>query len=99
MFAPESQIKSGTVACVDRDTIAHKIRERIAAYEPEWREDRLEPWLRESLAPVLERIHLACVPWEEVLQNVRRVDPTYGGALQAFYERCLAFNRPTGNLK
>jgi hypothetical protein len=96
VLAPDSQIKGGTFACVDRQTIAHKIRDRIEAYEPEWKQERLEPWLRDSLAPVLERVDLACVPWEEVLENIRRTDPGYADALQEFYERCLTFNRPAG---
>lgn len=82
VLAPESQIQSGTFACVDRQTIEQKIRGRIEAYEPEWRQKRLEPWLRDSLAPVLERVDLACVPWEEVLHNIGRTDPAHGAALQ-----------------
>jgi len=96
VLAPDGQITSGMFTCVDRASIERKVRDRIAAYEPEWQQQRLEPWLRDWLAPVLDRVDLACVSWEEMLQNIRRADPAYGDALQEFYERCLTFNRPAG---
>ena len=86
----------GLFAWVDRSSVEQKIRQRIGAYEPEWKQQRLDPWVRDWLTPVLTRMELACVPWEEVLQNVRRHDPDHGAALQEFYERCLRFNGPTG---
>ena len=96
VLAPESQIRRGLFAWVDRSSVEQKIRQRIGAYEPEWKQQRLDPWVRDWLTPVLTRMELACVPWEEVLQNVRRHDPDHGAALQEFYERCLRFNGPTG---
>jgi len=65
VLAPESQINDKVFICVDKRSIEQRIRERIEAYELEWKQARLEPWLRDSLAPVLDRVDLACVSWEE----------------------------------
>ena len=94
VLAPEAQIQAGVVACASPESVELRIRERIKQYEPEWRQQRLNPWMTDVLLPVLDRLHLSCIPWEQVLDDLQKADPEYGAAMQEFYALCVKFNRP-----
>jgi hypothetical protein len=94
VLAPETQIAQDLLPCVHRDSVQRKIEERLAQYEEEWQERVLEPWSRNWLRPLLDRLQLKCVSWEQVISSVERGDPAFGAALREFYLRCVRFNSP-----
>ena len=93
VLAPEEQIRSDVFACVTRGSVEEKIRQRVAQYEEAWRETRLDPWVREWLIPLLDRLQIACLSWESVVSDIESAEPEFGAALREFYGRCIAFNR------
>ena len=55
-----------------------RIEARIAQFEDAWRLEHLEPWHREWVAPLLDRIEMGVVSWESVLDRIGQHDPAYG---------------------
>jgi len=94
VLAPQSQISADVFACVSRVSVEQKIRSRVGQYEIEWREKRLDAWWRDWLLPLLDRLQLACVPWEQVIADIQKAEPDYGAALKEFYGRCIEYNGP-----
>lgn len=64
------------------------VTERVAGYGGE-----LSGWLENAFRPLLRRLDLRCISWEELLKTIHdkgsaRTD------LNAFYANCLKFNQP-----
>ncbi len=54
---------------------------------------QLKDWLVESFHPLLAKLTLECVSWEDLLaQVVGSPDGVHAG-LSEFYQRCLRYNR------
>jgi hypothetical protein len=91
ILAPQSRIDDGVFA---RDTaiesIRAKARRRVAQYNGE-----REAWLTDWFEPTLDRIEVRCLAWEEVIETIAFHNPIMGQAIDAFYGKCLHFNRPT----
>jgi hypothetical protein len=90
VLAPRARIDDGVFA---RDTdiaaIRAKARRRVESYGGErdaWRVDWFEP--------TLERVDVRCLAWEDVIETIAFHDPATGQAIDAFYGKCLHFNRP-----
>ena len=86
VLAPLQQIESGVFgSLLSRQSIEAKVRQRVAAYG-----GAHDKWFHESFLPLLERIDLAALSWEQVLAAL---PPTGERAeLERFYAQCLAFN-------
>lgn len=97
VLAPSSQIDEGLFKDqLDRENIFQKIQNRAGKYEGEKGKllgGRLHDWVR----PMMERISLGSLSWEEIIQGIKGVDGNSGKELQEFYERCLVYNKPKGN--
>lgn len=83
LIAPRAQIESGPFgALLSPESLRAKVRERIRPYEGA--KDR---WYSEWFEPALKAAHVQAVAWEALLPAT---EPQY----EAFYEKCLEFNRP-----
>lgn len=90
LLAPSDQITAGVFKNeMSRDSIREKVSRRVAAYA----EPTKDQWLDEWFLPTLERLHIACLNWDDVLRDIRLSDAAFGTDLRHFYERCLEFNR------
>jgi hypothetical protein len=49
-------------------------------------------WLRDWFAPMLSLCRVAAVAWEELIDEIGRLDADFGEELRAFYARCLLHN-------
>jgi hypothetical protein len=86
VLAPQQQIRSGVFGnLLSPQSIEAKVRARVASYEGA--HDR---WLDESFLPLLERIDIAALSWEEVLASLPATPERT--ELERFYAQCLAFN-------
>ena len=86
MLAPRQQITSGVFGdLLSPQSIEAKVRERVAAYA-----GTHDTWLEESFLPLLARIEIAALSWEEVLASFP--DTPERTELERFYAHCLAFN-------
>lgn len=85
VVAPARQIKAGVFGTLcDKPSIAEKVRDRVNSYGAE-----KEGWHSKAFEPVLERIDISLVSWEEVLQTISHQDAASAAAFHMFYERCL----------
>ena len=91
VLAPDSQIRAGVFAAeVDAGSIRQKVQRRVSEYEGE-----RDEWLAKWFLPALERTHIGCVGWENVIATITKADPKAGEAVNQFYQKCLQFNRPS----
>jgi hypothetical protein len=90
LIAPQARIDDGMFTWdVSADAIRRKVRRRVEDYAGE-RDD----WFREWLEPAVRRIDLRCLSWEETIEAIAFHDPESGQFIDAFYGKCLRFNRP-----
>jgi len=76
---------------VTKASIELRAAERVARYS-----GRHDGWFRSTFLPVLERIDLAILSWEQVLAILPQGEEAT--AIQGFYSTCLRFSplRPKG---
>ena len=86
VLAPRKQIGAGVFGdLLSRQSIRAKVAQRVAAYGGVH-----DGWFQESFLPLLERIEVEAIAWEQVLADL---PPTEERAeLERFYAQCLAFN-------
>ena len=90
ILAPRARIDDGAFARdADPDAILRKVRRRAAEYVGE-RDD----WVRDWFEPTLARVDIRCLAWEEAIETVAFHAPEAGQFIDAFYGKCLHFNRP-----
>ena len=90
ILAPRARIDDGVFARdTDPDAILRKARRRAAQYGGE-RDD----WIRDWFEPTLARVDIRCLAWEEVIETIAFHSPEEGQFIDAFYGKCLHFNRP-----
>jgi hypothetical protein len=90
VIAPQAQIASSVFgALVTRESIEAKVRQRIKSYDGVH-----DAWFDKKFAPVLKRIELGVLSWEEILSALPQ-NPDADG-LRMFYEQCLKFNPVRG---
>jgi len=90
ILAPRARIDDGVFARdTDPDAIRRKARRRAAEYGGE-RDD----WLRDWFEPTLARVDIRCLAWEEAIETIAFHAPEAGQFIDAFYGKCLHFNRP-----
>ncbi len=90
VLAPRARIDDGVFARdTDHASILAKTRRRGEPYGA----DR-EAWLADWFSPTLARLDLRCLAWEDLVETIAFHEPADGQILDAFYGRCLHFNRP-----
>lgn len=90
VVAPASQIERGLFEQqLTKESIEQKVSQRVAAYEDAER----KAWFDEWFAPMLERMQVATISWEDVLAAIAAVDEPSGRSFAEFYARCLRYNR------
>jgi hypothetical protein len=88
VLAPREKINAGDFdAELDRSSIRSKVVARAAAYDGE-----RDAWLVEWFHPLMEKITIDCLSWEEIIQQVGEDDPDAANSLSEFLGRCLEFN-------
>ena len=98
VFAPQQQIDQGVFGeHVTGASIRRKIANRIAAFEPEWRTTRLEPWQTKWVHALLERIEMQVVAWETIVNRIQSVDASFGSEIASFYAKCLRYCAEMGS--
>jgi len=86
VLAPQQQIEAGVFGdLLSQQSIRAKVAQRIEPYEGVH-----DGWFQDSFLPLLERIELRAIGWEQILEDL---PPTEERAeLERFYAQCLAFN-------
>jgi hypothetical protein len=89
VLAPDSQIESAVFAKqMDRGSIQRRVERRVDAYE-----GAKSDWYAQWFLPTFQHLEIAVISWEDLIARVRHQDPTSAGSLEAFYHRCIEFNK------
>jgi hypothetical protein len=78
-----------------KEAVLKGIEERVALYDHESDRERvaeLHPWVTDWVEPLIEKMDLACVSWESVIEKIAGADLEYGRRMDEFYRRCLIHN-------
>lgn len=91
VIAPKSQIQADVFSnLVSRENIERKVRERLASYSGEH-----DNWFKNTVMPLLERIDLAVMSWEDILDALPSTPETVD--IRQFYTECLKWNLLRGS--
>lgn len=86
VLAPRKQIESGVFGnLLSCQSIEAKVRERVSAYD-----GAHDTWFRDSFLPLLERIEITALSWEQILASLPATKER--AELECFYAQCLKFN-------
>lgn len=87
VLAPKSRIALGVFeGAMDRAALTATVAQRGAQYGD------AEEWHQQWFLPLMERIDLGVLAWEDVIATIRQHDASAGDCLDAVYTRCLACN-------
>lgn len=89
VLAPKTQIQQGIFnEHMSKDSIRNVVEKRVSEYGRE-----REQWFTENFLPVLARLDIKTISWEELITYLVNRDPD-ARQLGAFYTRCIDFNKP-----
>lgn len=92
VLAPAVAIDGGVFnPQMTREHVQATVAERVRGYG-----GSLDIWFESWFMPLLSRIDLRCISWEEILDTIKASHHPIASELQSFYERCLKYNRPRG---
>jgi hypothetical protein len=79
-----------------KEHINKTVEERIALYKKEegykQHYEIHQEWKKEVFVPLLEKIEIKLISWEDVIRFICRYDPRCGEPLDHFYYNCLRYN-------
>ena len=90
ILAPRARIDDGIFAW---DSAPSAIRAKVHRRAEEYGGERDE-WLRDWFEPTLSRVDIRSLAWEDIIEAIAFRSPEAGQVIDAFYGKCLRFNRP-----
>lgn len=92
VVAPLSQIQSGVF---DRELTKASLQDKVRARVEPYDDSDKSAWCEEWFLPMLNRVDVGSISWEEVISAMRGVDEE-SAWFGDFYDSCLYFNRVVG---
>ena len=90
LIAPRRRIDDSVFADeLTRGAILRKVRRRVEDYA-----GARDDWYRDWFVPTIRRVDLHCLPWEDIVEAIAFHEPPAGQEFDAFYGKCLRYNRP-----
>lgn len=90
LVAPRRRIEDNVFADeLARGSILRKVRRRVEDYA-----GARDEFFREWFVPTIRRAAIHCLAWEDVVDTISFHDRPAGQELDAFYGKCLRYNRP-----
>ena len=90
VLAPRSRIGRRRFKEMEPCSSRHKVERRVKEYQGDQDE-----WLQQWFLPTWERIQLAVVAWEEVMDVIAMHDADASEELGVFYGHCLNYGHPS----
>jgi hypothetical protein len=88
VVAPQSQIDDGVFGdLVSHRSVRKKVERRVSEYG-----GAKDDWFYGWFEPLLSRIELDCLSWENLIQEIGRADEKTAELLDTFYTDCIRFN-------
>ena len=94
VVAPAAQLKNEPTfeKYLSKSSIKNKVRNRIHAYRGEPAELQKIDWYENHFLPLMEKINIDALSWEQAIEHIESVDHDYGEQLNDFYKKCLELN-------
>lgn len=92
VIAPQAQLADEPTfkTYLDKDHMRSAVAARASQYSNE--DKGIGDWHRDWFLPLLDRVAIKSLSWEEVLSIVEAADKSAGSEFRSFYEKCLEFN-------
>jgi len=74
-----------------------RIRSMVSRRVSEYQQPEKNKWLADWFIPTLENIRVREISWEELVGLINQSDSAFGAQIDAFYRKCLEFNRYVAN--
>lgn len=93
VIAPKIRMEKGVFGdLVSKESIRNKVKDRVDAYEGE-----KDKWFDNTFLPVLARLSVCTVTWEDIIEEIEETEQTdFGGCFREYYAWCLKFARLAG---
>lgn len=95
VIAPSSQIekRSSFRSYTNIETMKSKVFERVEAYSSRAEYPKKKSWFDRWFMPMLDKIDIQCLSWEEVIEFITIEDTDTGEKMASFYEKCIMYNQ------
>ena len=88
VLAPQCRIDKDIFKGYMKKTHIEKtVKRRVDEYD----QDKSD-WFCSSFLPVIEKIDVKCISWEEIIEFVNSYEPEIASSLRKFYRNCLNYN-------
>ena len=92
LLAPREKIDAGVFGSLcDKSQITSAVRSRVDTYG-----GAKEEWFNRHFLPTLSALRIDVLSWEDQITSIATRNADAAASLQAFYDRCLTFNRRGG---
>lgn len=90
LVAPECQIKQGLFThLMSESSVRQNVLRRVNEYG-----GIHDQWMRNWFDPLMLKVAIKTVSWEELLQHIGAIDPEFGAEALGFYRQCITYNQP-----
>ena len=90
VLAPEVRIDESVFSkYMDRGSIDDIVSRRVSEYD----DQKMNLWYKNWFIPVMEKIQIREISWEEIINFISGKDQNYGEQLSEFYKLCLKYNQ------
>lgn len=95
VLAPENEIEKEPTfyAYMGKESVYDTVLSRVELYKDRSNYLEKRKWFEEYFEPLLMKIELLLISWEEVIFDIKQYDSEMEQELGKFYVRCLAFNK------
>ena len=88
VLAPESRIDEGVFEpYMNKQHIENIVKQRVDSHN-----DDKSGWFSYSFLPVLDKINVKCISWEELVKLMKSEEPDITSSLTEFYSNCIKYN-------
>ena len=74
------------------DELAESYTSRVETYKERPDYPDKQKWFEDCFIPLLAKIKLLLISWEEIIDSINRHDGKAGEELRRFYDLCLQYN-------
>ena len=95
-IAPSTRLENEPTfkSFLSKTSIKNKVRNRVNSYRGELAEQQKIEWHENCFLPLIEKIGIDALSWEQIVEQIKSIDDDYGLRLEYFYKKCLEFNQP-----
>ncbi len=94
VIVPKMQIKkiSTFKDFTDKNMVIKVVKDRVEQYKNDDYYVQLQEWLNLWFLPMMNKIKINCLEWEDIIHFIKSNDKIYGYELEEFYDNCLKYN-------